>query len=145
MAERVVFDTNVMISGLMWRGKPYHCLLLARSRITQSVYCNPMLAELTEKLRGKFKYSENSIHAVVADIRRYAERVEIASQLKIVRADPDDDKFVECAVTGQASFIIFLILVSTRISKSFPLRISFPVLRSEQNAHDGEPCSPFLC
>ncbi|NCP16866.1 putative toxin-antitoxin system toxin component, PIN family [bacterium] len=106
MAERVVFDTNVMISGLMWRGKPYHCLLLARSRITQSVYCNPMLAELTEKLRRKFKYSENSIHAVVADLRRYAERVEIASELKIVRADPDDDKFIECAVTGQASFIV---------------------------------------
>ncbi|MDO8753444.1 MAG: putative toxin-antitoxin system toxin component, PIN family [Anaerolineales bacterium] len=106
MTERVVFDTNVMISGLLWKGKPYHCLLLARSRIIQSVYCNPMLGELSEKLRGKFKYSENRIHAVAADIRRYAERVEIAGSLQVVRADPDDDKFVECAVAGQASFII---------------------------------------
>ncbi|MBM3182043.1 MAG: putative toxin-antitoxin system toxin component, PIN family [Chloroflexi bacterium] len=106
MTERVVFDTNAMISGLLWKGKPYHCLLLARSRVIQAVYCNPMLAELTEKLRGKFKYSENHIHAVVADIRRYAERVEIAGSLRVVQADPDDDKFVECAVAGQASFII---------------------------------------
>ena len=106
MTERVVFDTNAMISGLIWKGKPYHCLLLARARVIQSVYCNPMLAELTEKLRGKFKYSENHIHAVVADIRRYAEQVEIEGSLQVVRADPDDDKFVECAIIGGASFII---------------------------------------
>jgi len=31
MPERVVFDTNVIISGLLWRGKAYQCLLLARS------------------------------------------------------------------------------------------------------------------
>ncbi len=53
MAERVVFDTNAMISGLLWKGKPYHCLLLARARVIQSVYCDAMLAELTEKLRTK--------------------------------------------------------------------------------------------
>ncbi len=106
MIERVVFDTNAMISGLLWKGKPYHCLLLARSRIIQSVYCNAMLGELSEKLRGKFKYSENHIHAVVADIRRYAKQVEIEGSLQVVQADPDDDKFVECAIVGGASFII---------------------------------------
>lgn len=106
MAERVVFDTNAMISGLLWKGKPYHCLLLARSRIIQSVYCDPMLAELTEKLREKFKYSENQIQAVAADMRKYAEKVEISGELKVVRADPDDNKFIECAITGNAEFII---------------------------------------
>jgi len=30
MLERVVFNTNIMVSGLLWRGKPYQCLLLAR-------------------------------------------------------------------------------------------------------------------
>jgi putative PIN family toxin of toxin-antitoxin system len=106
MAERVVFDTNAMISGLLWKGKPYHCLLLARARVIQSVYCSSMLAELTEKLRTKFQYSENHIQAVAADICKYAERVEISGELKVVRADPDDDKFIECAITGNAEFII---------------------------------------
>jgi putative PIN family toxin of toxin-antitoxin system len=106
MTERVVFDTNAMISGLLWKGKPYHCLLLARSRVIQAVYCNPMLAELTEKLREKFNYSENHIHAVVADIRKYAEHIDITENLRVVQADPDDDKFVECAIVGHASYII---------------------------------------
>jgi predicted nucleic acid-binding protein len=33
MPKRVVFDTNVIISGLLWRGKAYQCLLLARSGV----------------------------------------------------------------------------------------------------------------
>lgn len=61
MPDRVVLDTNVYISGLLWRGKPYQCLLLARSRIVEAVYCDVMLAELTEKLREKFGFSENRL------------------------------------------------------------------------------------
>ncbi len=106
MPERAVFDTNVLISGLLWRGKPYQCLLLARTKIVQAVYCPPMLAELSEKLRGKFKFSENRIQAVLTDIRRYAERVEISGALHIIAADPDDDKFIECALVGKAALVV---------------------------------------
>jgi len=106
VAERVVFDTNVLISGLLWRGKPYQCLLLARAKIVQSVYCLPMLAELSEKLRKKFVFSENRIHAVITDIRRYAERVEIPGTLRVISADPDDDKFIECALVGSAELVV---------------------------------------
>jgi len=35
--ERVVFDTNIWISGLLWRGKPYQSLLLARGKAVQVV------------------------------------------------------------------------------------------------------------
>lgn len=65
-----------------------------------------MLAELSEKLRHKFGFSENHIRAVVHDVRGFAERVEISSALKVVAADPDDDKFVECAVVGKAKAIV---------------------------------------
>ncbi|NCP15562.1 putative toxin-antitoxin system toxin component, PIN family [bacterium] len=106
MLERVVFDTNVLISGLLWRGKPYQCLLLARAKIVQAVYCPPMLAELSEKLRKKFKFSESRIHAVVTDVRRYAERVEIPGTLAVILADPTDDKFIECALVGKAACVV---------------------------------------
>ena len=61
MAERVVFDTNIWISGLMWRGKPYQCLLLARTGVVQALYCQEIVAELTHKLRQVFGFSENHI------------------------------------------------------------------------------------
>ena len=106
MAERVVFDTNIWISGLLWRGKPYQCLLLARSGVVQPTYCLPMLSELTQKLREPFGFTENHIQAVVYDYRRISHRVEIVGDLCIVSDDPDDDKFVECAVVSGASAIV---------------------------------------
>jgi len=106
MSKRVVFDTNVMISGLLWRGRAYQCLLLARTGVVQAVYCPEMMAELSEKLRHRFGFSENRIRAVVHNVRRFAERVEISGTLKVIAADPDDDKFIECAVMGKAVVIV---------------------------------------
>jgi putative PIN family toxin of toxin-antitoxin system len=106
MAEQVVFDTNIWISGLLWRGKAYQCLLLARSGLVQPVYCLPMLSELTQKLREPFGFTENQIHAVVYDYRRMAQRVEISGDVCVVSDDPDDDKFVECAIVSGASAIV---------------------------------------
>lgn len=106
MAERVVFDTNVLVSGLIWRGKPYQCLLLARARLVQVVYCNEILAELTGKLRSKFEFTDDRLRAVVYDLRSFSERVEIANTLHAVADDPDDDKFIECATVGSANVIV---------------------------------------
>lgn len=106
MADSVVFDTNISISALLWRGAPYRAVLLAQAKTVQTVYCDPMLAELTEKLRDKFEFSENRIQAVVYQIRQYAERVEIPGTLRAVKDDPDDDKFIECAVVASARWIV---------------------------------------
>jgi putative PIN family toxin of toxin-antitoxin system len=106
MVERVVFDTNVWISGLLWRGKPYQCLLLARSGLVQPMYCLSMLSELTQKLRDPFGFDEDHIQAVVYDYRCISHRVEIVGDLCVITDDPDDDKFVECAVVSGASAIV---------------------------------------
>jgi len=106
MPERVVFDTNIWISGLLWRGKPYQCLLLARARVVQHVYCQAIAAELSRKLRQVFGFSENHFRAVLYDLRRISENVEITGDLHTVAKDPDDDKFVECALLAGASVIV---------------------------------------
>lgn len=104
--QRVVFDTNVYIAGLLWRGKPYYCLLLAREGKVNLVYCTQMAAELTGKLREKFKFSEDRIQGVIYDLNRIAEKVEITGNLHVVKGDPDDDMFIECALVGKASTIV---------------------------------------
>lgn len=106
MSERVVFDTNIWISGVLWRGKPYQCLLLARAGVVQAVYCQSMAAELSQKLREVFSFSENHIRAVLYDLRHTAEKVEITGDLKVVTDDSDDDKFIECAIVGGTSMIV---------------------------------------
>ena len=106
MPERVVFDTNIWISGLLWRGKPYRCLLLARGQAVQHVHSTEMMAELSEKLRGTFGFSENHIQAILYDFRRISQQVDITGDLHVVADDPDDDKFVECALVADATAIV---------------------------------------
>lgn len=106
MPDRVVFDTNIWISGLLWRGKPHQCLLLARGRAVQHVHCVEMLAELSEKLREPFGFSENRIRAVLYDLQRVSERVEITGNIRAVVDDPDDDKFIECALVGDVAAVV---------------------------------------
>lgn len=106
MPERVVFDTNIWISGLLWRGKPYQCLLLVRSQVVQHMHCSEMIAELSRKLRETFGFSENHIRAVLYNLRHVSENVEITGDLHVVSDDPDDDKFIECALVAGAGVIV---------------------------------------
>jgi putative PIN family toxin of toxin-antitoxin system len=103
---RAVFDTNIWISGLLWHGKSYQCLMLAHAGLLQVVYCRQMLAELATKLRDKFGFSENRLQSVLYNLQRVAERIEITGTLHAVSNDPDDDMFIECAMVSGAHWIV---------------------------------------
>lgn len=106
MADLVVFDTNVWISGLLWRGAPYRCVLLARAKVVRPVYCSEMLAELSRKLRNPFGFSENELAAVLYDYKRISTRVAIDDTRRLVPDDPDDDKFLACALVADCRVVV---------------------------------------
>jgi uncharacterized protein len=103
---RAVLDTNVWISSELYEGNPWRCIQAARAGRVQLYYCAPMLAELATKLREHFGYPENHIHAVVYEYRRLSTEVVISGALKVVAADPTDDKFIECALVAGASYLV---------------------------------------
>ena len=51
---RAVLDTNVLLSGLFWRGAPYECLLAAEAGLYELILANEILEELRDKLVTKF-------------------------------------------------------------------------------------------
>ncbi len=106
MAYIAVFDTNILFSGFGWRGNPFRCLQLAREGKVVSLTCREILAELEEKLR--LKRNMPSIHAAraVAEVLSFSRLVTITNTLKVVTADPDDDKVLECAVISGATHIV---------------------------------------
>jgi putative PIN family toxin of toxin-antitoxin system len=106
VTEIVVFDTNVRVSALFWRGTGYRCWLAARAGLVEVVYCPEMVAEFTRKLYEKFDYSVDDIQAAVYDLRRFGRKVEISGKLRVVPDDPDDDMFVECALVSGATMIV---------------------------------------
>jgi putative PIN family toxin of toxin-antitoxin system len=106
MRPVVVFDTNILFSGLGWRGKAHQCLMAAREGIVESVTCQEILAELEAVLRLKRNMPEDDIVEAVNEILLFSRVVQIANTLTGVVSDLEDHKVLECAVVGGASHIV---------------------------------------
>ena len=104
---RVVFDTNILISAVLSpNSKPFQCTALAKRGIVKSVTCQEILDEFQEKLEGKLKYEIERATALVQEVIHYSQLVTLTNTLKVVDADPDDDMVVECAIIGNATYIV---------------------------------------
>lgn len=105
---RFVFDTNVLISASLLPGsKPRRALDLALKQ-GKLLLSFPVLAELCEVLgRKQFRryIDEEDIRTFVAVLTREAEWVDVDVRIAACR-DPKDDKFLELAVSGQATCIV---------------------------------------
>jgi putative PIN family toxin of toxin-antitoxin system len=106
--ERVVIDTNVLISGLFFTtSTPAKAVEKAATK-AQLVATIKTLRELIEKLHlPKFdRYVRPERRDVL--LERVASLVEIVDVLQAIRAsrDPKDDKFLAAAVNGRADVIV---------------------------------------
>jgi putative PIN family toxin of toxin-antitoxin system len=101
-----VFDTNVLLSGVGWKGRPYECLELARRGSVDGVTCSELLGELAEKLESKLGFTATQATDTVIDLLTFLRIVPLSGNLVVVIADPDDDKVLDCAVQAGASHIV---------------------------------------
>ena len=56
MRKIAVFDTNILFSGVGWKGKPFLCLELPAAGMVDGVTCRELLDELAEKLQSKLSF-----------------------------------------------------------------------------------------
>ena len=105
--ERLVLDTNVILSGLLFPGSTPSRVLL-KAQAGKILASDATLLELVEVIgRARFdRYIERSIRQqLTAEFTNNCETVEIISPIRACRA-PHDDKFLEVAVHGRASAIV---------------------------------------
>lgn len=107
----MVVDTNIAVSGLLWRGKPFRLLEFARAGICE-VYTSPaLLVELDvvlnhPKLIPRLAAMGSTAAGLMSDYRTVAVSVTPAPIPPTVMADPDDDAVLACAVGAAADFIV---------------------------------------
>ncbi len=106
MQPIVVYDTNILISGMIWGGKPYDCIVLAQQGSVEGLTCAGILGEFSEKLLTKFEYSESETAGRVERLLGFLRTVKITDRLEGATTDADDNKVIECAVVGGATHII---------------------------------------
>jgi len=102
----VVFDTNILFSATGWRGKPFACVEQARVGKIHAITCVELMEELAEKLELKLGFSAEQSAETLADYLSFLRVVRIPKLLMAVPRDPDDNAVVECAIEGQANFIV---------------------------------------
>lgn len=106
MPLTAVFDTNVLFSATGWRGNPFQCVEQARAGRVVAVTCVELLEELAEKLEGKLGFSREQSAETLADYLSFMRVVSISKTLNAVPRDPEDNAVLECAMEGQAEFIV---------------------------------------
>jgi putative PIN family toxin of toxin-antitoxin system len=104
---RVVLDTNVLISAILFGGKPRQILEKAIRGEIRLCLSEPILEELKGVLqRAKFDYSPEMIQVIVTELTGIADFVNPSETINVVLKDPEDNRILECAVEAEANYII---------------------------------------
>lgn len=104
--NRIVVDTNIFVSGIFWYKASYDILNLWRDGKIKLVISLEMLEELRRVLMNfKIRLPVDTIDMQIDLIKENSILVEPVERFSVVK-DSSDNKFVECAVAGDASYII---------------------------------------
>jgi putative PIN family toxin of toxin-antitoxin system len=104
---RVVLDTNILISAILFGGKPRQILENAIRGEIRLCISEPILEELKGVLqRSKFDYSPEMIQVILTELTGVADFVNPSESINVVLEDPEDNRILECAVEAEASYII---------------------------------------
>jgi len=108
---RVVVDTNIWVSGLLWRGVPWRLLCLAEQGEVELCMSPKMLEELHRVLSyERLQRHVDRLGLTRSELVAYALHLvsifEVPKGDPIVIADPDDDVFLHCASVAGADYVV---------------------------------------
>ena len=104
---KVVLDTNVFISSF-FGGNPRKIIDLWKNGKITLCLSNNILEEYIEVLRRLGLENEQELEELLALFKKGFNLVftKKTPRLFVVKDDPDDDKFIECAVKLEADFVV---------------------------------------
>jgi putative PIN family toxin of toxin-antitoxin system len=103
---RIVLDTNVIVSALVFGGVPRGVLELAEAGQCELFYSKPIQTEVRRVLAEKFDWPQAMLQAALPVLWGMGTLVVPRTTLNAVPADPDDNRILECAAEARAQAII---------------------------------------
>src|SRR5438067_1312705 len=109
MKIRVVFDTNIYISAIITpngRLNMWLDIAAASESAIQLFASEEILSETREKLIEKFGLTSSRVDGFLDNVRAIATIVTPSERVKVVKADPDDDMVIACALEAKAQLAV---------------------------------------
>ena len=104
---RIVLDTNILISGVLFHGKPRSVLDLAIEGRIESVSSRKLPEEFQEVLgRPKFRLQTVEVHAIADELESILTLVFPRRRVAAITEDTDDNSVLECALEAEADMIV---------------------------------------
>ena len=104
---KVVLDTNVLVSGVFWAGPASRVLELWAKDSIEVVASPEILAEYTRLLAELERATPSGLaDAWTVFIAQHATVIHLAGRQPRLCRDPDDDKFLHCALSAGAQCVI---------------------------------------
>ena len=104
---KVVYDTNIIISAVIAKGRPYLLLQLAYNDKLDLFISPDLLREYEEVIkRPKFKISKADISGTLNLIKAHSKMVIPKIKVDEIPKDQADNKVLECALAAKADYLI---------------------------------------
>jgi len=104
---KIIIDTNVLISGIFFTGPPYQILQGWRDGRFNLILSKEIFDEyrrVAERLSLQFKSID--IHDILDLIAINAEFFQPIKLSQNICTDPDDEKFISCALSSNSKIIV---------------------------------------
>jgi putative PIN family toxin of toxin-antitoxin system len=109
---RVVLDANVLVSAVISsRGSPGKILDLWKKDRFELVFSSPILEELERiihypRIQQRYKLPEEYIEQFLSLIGSQGISVNPSMEIYAIERDPSDNRYLECALEGEASYLV---------------------------------------
>jgi uncharacterized protein len=108
---KLVLDTNVWVSALLWGGKPAEIIKLAEQGKVTVFVSEEIVAEISQVLAyPKIKKIWQALgmrrEALMEQVLKNSKFVKVTNKVKVICEHPADDRFLECASAANADFVV---------------------------------------
>ena len=109
---RAVLDANVLVSAILSpKGIPAKVLTAWQAEQFHLVFSEAILDEIDRvlhypRIARRHRWSEERLQGFIEDLAHLAIMTRGAAHLAVIAEDPPDDRYLECAIEGEAEYIV---------------------------------------
>jgi len=109
---KVVFDTNIWLSGIFWKGEAYKIIEKCINKKVEIIITEEILNEIIDILNKELKFQKfienrkQSIEDLLRTILSVSKLIKTTSRIDLIKDHPNDNIILEAALDGNADYIV---------------------------------------